>query len=138
MNRQSVKTAATTLAGLVWVTAMTFAGPLEGVWINTDPDTRSVPKVEITEGTTPELVWWGKTHPEDSRYGPLKLILLGESPADRDPMEYGYAEQDSGFAMRKFILRREGDELLLEMLTIFKDDSGRANFRQLMTFQQQP
>lgn len=63
------------------------AAPLEGVWVNTNPDTDSVPKIEIEidDNDKATLIWWGKTHPKNSRYGPLKWKLYYQAMGDKNP-----------------------------------------------------
>lgn len=130
MNKQFV-----TLTAFLALGLSSFAGPLDGVWINTDPATRSVPKVEIS-GT--QFVWWGKTHPKDTKYGPLTLVLLGDSVGDTSPDKYAYVTNDAKFADKMYFVKRVGDQLVLEYLTIFKDGSKRANNVQTVTFKKQP
>ena len=112
-------------------------GPLDGVWQNTDPNTRSIPKIEITsytDGTT-EFVYWGRTHPNDSKYGPVGLTLLGSSVEDSSPNTYGYTTRDCLFADAVFFVERQGDQLVLRSLRFFKDGSGRSNYHQTLTFE---
>ena len=118
-------------------------GPLDGVWVNVDEATRSIPKIEIS-GT--QFVWWGvthmleqggKTHRQDASYGPMKLTLLGDSVGDKSPNKSGYVTEDSNFADRHYVLRRVGEQLVVESLTIFKDGSGRANYHETLTFKKQ-
>lgn len=126
------------LLSVAW-TCLATAGPLDGTWINSDPNTRSIPKIRIS--TSPEngsrLEWWGRTHPEDTRYGPLELHLLGDSVGDHSPDKHGYATEDSGFADYIFLVTTSADDLVLECLTLFKDDSGRSNYRQRLIFKKQ-
>ena len=121
-------------------TCIASAGPLDGTWINTDQNTRSIPKIRIvsTAKDGPQMEWWGRTHPQDSKYGPLKLYLLGDSAADRSPDKHAYAREDSGFADKIFFITTSGDQLVVESLTVFKDKSGRTNYRQRLTFKKQP
>ena len=121
------------------MTTSSSKGPLEGVWVNNDSNTRSIPKIEISsrpEGCT-DLVWWGRTHPEDSRYGPFDLTMLGDSPGDDAPNKVGYATQDFGFADEIFVVKRDGDAIVLESLTVFKDDSGRSNYHETPRFKKE-
>lgn len=115
--------------------AASLAGPLDGVWINLDPVTRSIPKIEIA-GT--QIVWWGRTHPQDSKYGPMPLTLSGDSVEDKSPDKYGYVSEDVGFANHVMMLKRVGSQLVIEDLTIFKDGSGRANYCETLTFTKKP
>jgi hypothetical protein len=124
-----------TLTAFAGLGASSLAGPLDGVWINTDPATRSIPKIEIS-GT--RFVWWGKTHPKDTKYGPARLTLLGDSTGDASPDKYGYVTHDAKFADKTYFLKRVGDQLVLEYMTVFKDGSKRANNLQTVTFQKEP
>ena len=122
-------------------TSLASAGPLDGTWVNIDQNTRSIPKIVIAstakEGT--QLRWWGKTHPQDSEYGPVKLSLLGNSASDPSPDKHAYAREDDGFADKVFIITTSGDQLVLECLTLFKanDKLGRSNYREHQTFKRQ-
>lgn len=111
--------------------AASFAGPLDGVWVNTKSSDPDIPKVEIV-GT--QLVWWGATTPQESKYGPMPLTLSGDSVEDKSPDKYGYATEDAGFADNVFFIKRDGERLVLDCLTVFKDGSGRANYRVTYTF----
>lgn len=119
------------LVTLITLSAPLFAGPLDGVWMNTDPATRSMPQVEI-DGA--KFIWWGKTHPENSKYGPFELTFFGDSVSDESPNKYGYIVSDSGFATRTMTIKLDGEQLVVESFTVFKDDSGRANYRNIQTF----
>jgi hypothetical protein len=114
------------------------AGPLDGTWVNTDRDTDSIVKVRITSSSPQhaQFEWWGRTHPRDSKYGPLKLHLFGDSTGDRLPVKHGYAKEDCGFAEKVFFMTTSGDQLVIECLTIFADDDHlhRSNYRQRLTF----
>ena len=113
---------------------LSFGGPLDGVWINTDAATESIPKVEIS-GT--QFVLWFKASIV-SKAGPIKLTLLGDSMDDEAPDKYGYASSDDKFADRTYIVKRVGEQLVVEELTIFKDGSKRANYQLTLTFNKQP
>ena len=114
--------------------ASSFAGPLDGEWVNTDAHTRSIPKIEI-EGT--QFVWWGKTHPQDSKFGPSELTFLSDSVCEGSPERSGYVKEDKGFADCSFVIKRVGEQLVVELLTIFKDGSGRSNLLVTETFGKQ-
>lgn len=135
-----MKTRIAIIASFLATQIIALAGPLDGVWVNTDPDTGSIPRIEISstpEGAA-ELIWWGKTHPKDSKYGPLKLTMLGDSAGDKTPNRYGYATGDYGFSDNVFFLRRDGDLIVLEALTVFKDKSGRSNYNKTLRFKRPP
>lgn len=147
MNLRNMKATITALTFLLLVTSNTYAGPLDGIWINTDPDTRSVSKIEVTkEDTVYRLQLWLVTSGNSERVSSMDLEVLGDSVDDREPIKYGYAQKDLDWATKRYILRRKGNKLELEVLTIFvppferpgpfmADD--RVNFRNSEIFQLQ-
>jgi hypothetical protein len=56
------------------------------------------------------------------------LHLLADDVCDAE-MRYGIASWDHGFVETHLTLRLEGDELIAEDFNVFKDDSGRSNYR---------
>jgi uncharacterized protein (TIGR02996 family) len=56
------------------------------------------------------------------------IYLLADTVCDTE-MRYGFASWDHGFADEHLTLRHEGDVLIAESFTVFKDDSGRSNYR---------
>ena len=56
------------------------------------------------------------------------LYLLADTVCDSE-MKYGFASWDRGFVDEHLTLRLEGGELIVEDFNVFKDDSGRSNFR---------
>ena len=94
-----------------------------GVWINTNEDTGACPKFEITTDAkgAASFVWWGKTHPKDSRYGPFPMsILEGEKSAT--------AEHITKFSRMQFTVTLRGSKAVLMMATTYTDDSERDDF----------
>lgn len=61
------------------------------------------------------------------------LHLLADSVGDSE-MKYGLASWDLGYCDVHLMLRLEGDELIAEDFTVFRDGSGRSNFRTLYKF----
>ena len=147
MNPRNILSTFATLLFLLAVSSHTYAGPLEGVWTNTAPETRSVSKIEITKADKGyELVLWSVVGGKPERRAPIELELLGDSVHNPNPTKYGYAQWDLDFATKHYILRRKGNELELEILTIFKPISerpgppmadSRVNFRRSEMFQSQ-
>ena len=92
------------------------AGQLDGAWIMTEG--RGVPSVEITSTRAggAQFSWWADTVPENTKYGPFKMVLLGDSISDKS-LKYGYATEDAGFCEHVFFLKLDGEQLVLEMLT---------------------
>ena len=136
-----MKTISKFLLFSVVCTGIATAGPLDGTWINIDPNTRSIPKITITstsKGGT-QFEWWGKTQPQDSKDGPFKLSLLGDSARDPSPDKHAYSREDHGFADKVFFITSAGDQLVVECLTLFKQDDklGRSNYREHLIFKKQ-
>ncbi|MDF1738970.1 MAG: hypothetical protein P1U86_07410 [Verrucomicrobiales bacterium] len=110
--------------------------PLEGNWVNTDPETQSAPgiEIEIDDDGKGTFFWWGKTHPEDSRYGPFDLKLYGKSVGDHQPPAFGTAVHKTNFSKILFTLELDGGYLKVQMFTEFTDDSGRKPYCNRLTF----
>ena len=51
--------------------------------------------------------------------------MLGDSVDNPIATKYGYAEEEFNWATKRYILRRKGDKLELEILTIFVPPSER-------------
>ena len=119
------------------VRPMGSSSPLEGVWVNADRKTQSLKKIEVssTPQGTAQLTWWGS----DLRnaYGPVPLIMLGESVRDTTPNQYGYAKHDLGWGDKVFFLRRDEDQVVVELLQFFMRGSGRANFQSTLRFKKE-
>ena len=49
-------------------------------------------------------------------------------------LKYGFASWDHKFADTHLTLRLEKGELVVESYTVFKDKSGRSNYRSKATF----
>jgi len=115
------------------------ASPLEGVWINTNPDSGSAPKIEIEIDSSDKatFIWWGKTSPENSKYGPFELKLYGRSPRDNKAPGFGTAVHETSFSDMHFALEMDGGYLKVPMFTEFKDDSGSDPYCVKMTFKKQ-
>ncbi|MDF1737640.1 MAG: hypothetical protein P1U86_00670 [Verrucomicrobiales bacterium] len=97
--------------------------PLVGTWINTNEDTRACPKFEIslTDEGTASFIWWGKTSPKDSRYGPFPMALSEDGKT-------GTAEHITKFSEMVFTVKMKGSRAAMEMATKYTDDSGRKAF----------
>ena len=63
----------------------------------------------------------------------VSLSLLGDNVGAKS-LPYGFATWEFGFAVTHLTVRVEREELILESLTIFKDNSGRSNYRTVEKF----
>ena len=108
---------------------------IEGEWLNRDSNTRGLTRLVISRS---EKGWnigaWGKCHPKDCVWGSAVLVPLGNSVEDHSS-DQGFAVWNTSFATRYMTLTFEDGKLAAEMITIFRDRSGRANFRSVDMFQ---
>jgi len=117
---------------------------LTGTWLNTNEATKSIPKVEIFhDGPTLKIRIWGRTHPQDTPFGPPDelLVLSNHSdPANRPPtpsIATAFATHKADFAIRHFTLRLSDDGLRIEGVTVFTDDSKRSHRIIVETYKKQ-
>ena len=105
-----------------------------GKWVNADKETRGLTRIEISgkEGKW-TIQAWGAGGGGEIDQGKVTLNLLGDSVSDKD-MKYGFASWDHKFADVHLTLRLEKGELVVEDYTVFKDNSGRSNYRSKSTF----
>jgi hypothetical protein len=109
-----------------------------GVWVNVDGGTGGITKLSISDnaesGSTIQA--WGACHPSDCDWGSVKLHRLGDTAAAQE-LPYGFARWDHGFAEAYLVIRMEKSELVAESYDIFKDDSGRTNYRSVDRFRRE-
>jgi uncharacterized protein (TIGR02996 family) len=119
-----------------------------GTWTNIDEQTDGWARLDISAaGKTGTIRAWtdydiryyeeelrlsAETHDPDHHPPPVPpplgtLHLLADSVCDTD-LKYGIAFWDCGYVERHMTLRLEGDELVAEEFSVFKDDSGRSNY----------
>ncbi len=102
-----------------------------GTWLNEDQETRSITKLEVAQD---ENKWsiqvWGACEPDDCDWGKTKLFLLGDT-VDAKDFPFAFATWDHGFATTHIVLRIEAATLVAETYDIFRDDSGRSNYRRV-------
>ena len=134
-------------AALIFVAAFIFASPqiascqeedLAGQWVTTDPRTRGIKRIVISRSESGWVVQtFGKCHPSDCDWGWVSLHPMGESVEDRS-FYSGFAVWDAGFATKFVTMVRTGDTLTVEIVTVFKDRSRRANFRMKEVLRREP
>ena len=108
-----------------------------GEWINVDEQTRSTKRVVITKvRTTWYLRTWGSGGGGTTEipHKQRRLHLLGSGAADKS-LEYGFASYSAGFKQVHNVVQLEEDQLVVESFNIFKDRSGRSNYRVREVFQ---
>jgi hypothetical protein len=114
---------------------------LSGTWLNLNPATRSIPKVEIfREGAILKIRVWGRTHPQDTPHGPpdALFVLSDVSEQENRPSKplpaVAFATHKADFAIYHFTLRLSEGKLTIEKVTLFLDDSKRSNRIEVHTF----
>ncbi len=136
------------VCGLLTLALVTLAGNSElilgatpadfvGNWVNVDSDTRGITRLNIASGSgSPTIEGFGSCSPTDCKWGSTALNLLAHNVSD-DNFEWGIAVWDFGFAELTLTLRLEGDQLVAESFDVFKDNSGRSNYRALYLFRKE-
>ena len=122
----------------------------KGEWINTD--TQGITRVVIRqEGDVWKIRAWGRASPNPIDWGETTLHLIGDSAGAKE-FKRGFAKWEMGFADTFLLIRFEGTgsdyyteeingekvhfradvpQILIENITLFKDKSGRSNFRKV-------
>ena len=83
------------------------------------------------DGRSCSIEWLpGFANDSEKGFKPTRFDLLGDNVGATE-LPYGFAMWDHGFKLEYFTARLENDELVLESYSIFKDGSGRSNYRQV-------
>jgi hypothetical protein len=105
-----------------------------GTWHNLNPETQSIPKIDIVEENgILKIRFWGRTHPEDSPFGPPDPLHLLSTHSDipaakvKQTEAVAFATHRADFAIRHFSLKFVGENLHLEGVTLFTDNSKRLD-----------
>lgn len=105
------------------------ADDFSGTWINADPATNGVTKLVITQGEKTLMIHaWGKCRTQDCDWGETPLVLLGKDAAARE-FPFGFATWDPKFKVTHMTLQLDRNEVVVLTYGIFKDGSGRSNYR---------
>ena len=106
-----------------------------GKWVNTDDKTGGLTRLEICKKDKGWAIQaWGTGGDGEIDQGNVTLHLLGDTAGDTE-MKYGIASWDHKFKETHLTLRLEKGELVVEDFNVFKDDSGRSNYRMTYKFQ---
>jgi hypothetical protein len=112
----------------------TSADAFSGKWVNVDDRTSGLTRIEIAKK---DVGWtiqaWGAAGGGEIDQGKVKLSMLGDWAGARD-MTYGFASWDHKFKDSHLTLRVQKDKLIVEDFNIFKDNSGRSNYRKRSEF----
>jgi hypothetical protein len=107
---------------------------LIGRWINVDDKTNDLTRFEISQTDEGLLIQaWGaagRGGEMDQGKVPLKLLADTAGATHSDELKYGYAVWDHKFMETHLTIRLEKNWLMTaEDLNLFKDNSGRSNYR---------
>jgi hypothetical protein len=118
--------------------APAFAGPasnMVGTWVNTDPSTRGITKLVITEtGNTYEVHGFGKCSPNDCDLGKKPMTTYGSSISDTTH-QFGTAIYNPGFSESTLTIEQSGGQIIVHDFTRFTDSSARQNYHARYTLQ---
>ena len=107
---------------------------IEGEWVNVNPNTRGVTRLVISKTKSGWGVdAWGRCHPQECVWSPAILNPVGSSVEDFS-FNRGLAIWNAGIASRYVSIVLNRGRLITEIITIFSDRSGRANFRVVEEF----
>lgn len=127
------------IAGLAAAsTAAADLSDLRGTWVNSNANTRGLTQVIIGgQGDLASMKAWGSCHPSDCAWGEVAATPLtasvSASPASADRV---LATYDVSFKTSILSAYRQGDQLVVENATTFKD--GRADTFHRYTFDRKP
>jgi hypothetical protein len=101
-----------------------------GEWINVDDKTNNLTRIEIAKtGEDLTIRAWGAARGGEIDQGTVKMNLLADSAGSTE-MKFGYASFDHKFVESHVTFRLDKPWLMsVEDFNIFKDNSGRSNYR---------
>jgi len=124
-------------AGMISVSGQADGNPFVGNWENVDPATAGIARLSVTATLGGLQVHaTGKCPPADCDWGTATMNPIGFSTEDRNP-SWAMATWDLGFGSTYLIAHLEGGEMLAETYTVFKDKSGRTNYRSSIRLRKQ-
>jgi hypothetical protein len=110
----------------------------KGSWINIDPDTGGITRLEISgTETNVQVHAWGKCHPTDCDWGQVAGYAYGPNVSANlaNSAQSISAVFDSGFSQTLIIISPIDDQTLqAEVFTRFTDQSGRSNYSSAYVF----
>lgn len=128
------------VVGLFLALSLTVLGQafeLEGEWVSVNDRTRGITRIRISQdGAGLVIEAWGKCHPTDCVWGGVRLLPVGDHVEDFRSAR-GFAIWDPGFATKYVNLVSHRNRLIVEVTTVFKDCSQRANFRMVETLRRE-
>ena len=114
-----------TILSLISTQVLLLAGPLDGVWVNTDAASKHT-KVIISSEPGKDAKF--STQYED-KVTELKLTLLGDSVSEKNPNKYGYVFHDLNFKKNIYFISRKGENLEVKVVCVFKEGDRRPGMQ---------
>ena len=123
-----------TLASVAFAQDTSIPSPQErflGEWVNIDPAAGGVTKLNVyKDGDSWMIQGWGKCQPTDCDWEKVTLNLVGSSIGDKS-FEYGFAIWDFEHKSTYLTMKLDGNQLIIEIIDIYHDESNRSNKRKL-------
>jgi hypothetical protein len=104
--------------------------PWVGTWDNNDP-AGGLTKLQISKGGDGgyDVQAWGNCIPTDCDWGKTDLNVLGTSVGDPTATDYAVGTWEHGFKDATITVDRLGSGFVVDIHNLFRDDSGRSNYR---------
>jgi hypothetical protein len=98
------------------------AGPLAGVWVNDNPQTRGITKIVVEQkGDALTVHAWGACHPQDCDWGSERGLGNNNSVS---------VAWDQSFVLRKMTISADGTRLRMEMDSVYRDNRPAQHARE--------
>jgi hypothetical protein len=134
----------TLLPGLATLAVLGFATPVfadigqfTGTWQNVNTNDRGVIRIAVTAAANAVRVQvWGNCTPTPCDWGQVAATPYGADVGATLPQQATVlrAEYIQGFARRQVIIHPAGNQLRVEVLTQFTDNSNRSNYADIDLF----
>lgn len=109
-----------------------------GLWVNTDPNTGGITRLEIaTSGSSVSVHAWGKFTPQDCDWGQVTGTLYASSVGENLPQNARALTAIFNTSFNQTILvmhPARSEQLQVETLARFTDNSGRSHYNSVYTF----
>jgi len=117
--------------GLIGTAAWAAGSEFLGLWLNVDPNTGGLTKLDIWQsGADYFVAGYGACTPTDCEWGAVDLHLLGYGINDTD-YRWGLAVWDSGWKSTYLMIHLEGGFLVAITYNVFAPGDDRENYRSI-------
>jgi hypothetical protein len=102
--------------------ALPITGPLAGNWVNDNPQTHGIAKLEVVQnGDAVTVHAWGACHPQDCDWGAEKGLASGNSAS---------VAWDQGSVLRKMTIGTDASRLRMELDSVYRDSRPSQHARE--------